>query len=131
MKTLIIIRGLPGSGKSTLAGLLAEHNVAADDFFDIYFEGRFEAQLLPAAHKWCKDLTEEWMEDGMPVIAVHNTFTQEWEMQPYFDLAEEYDYRVATVVVENRHGSNSVHDVPEKTIEKMRRRFNIKLGGKD
>lgn len=62
-----------------------------------------------------------------PEIAVSNTFTQEWEMEDYFKLAEQYGYKVVSLIVENRHGSKSVHDVPEETICKMKERFNVKL----
>ena len=36
-----------------------------------------------------------------PEIVVSNTFTQEWEMEQYFKLAEEYGYMVFTIIVEN------------------------------
>jgi hypothetical protein len=58
---------------------------------------------------------------------VSNTFTQEWEMQPYFDMAENFDYKVFSVIVENRHGGINQHGVPEDKIELMRNRFEIKL----
>jgi hypothetical protein len=61
------------------------------------------------------------------VIVVSNTFTQEWEMQPYFDMAENFDYKVFSVIVENRHGGINQHGVPEDKIELMRNRFEIKL----
>ena len=60
-------------------------------------------------------------------IVDHNTFTEEWEMQPYFDLAKEYDYRVTTLIVENRHNSKSIHNVPDEVIKRQKERFNIKL----
>jgi hypothetical protein len=60
-------------------------------------------------------------------IVVSNTFTQEWEMQSYFDMANEYGYKVFSIIVENRHGSQSVHNVPEETLIKMKNRFSIKL----
>jgi hypothetical protein len=60
-------------------------------------------------------------------FAVSNTFTQEWEMKPYFDLAKKYGYKVFTVIVENRHGGKNVHNVPDEALEKMRNRFEIKL----
>jgi len=46
-------------------------------------------------------------------IAVSNTFTQEWELQPYYELAIKYGYYVTCIVVENRHGNKSIHGVPE------------------
>jgi hypothetical protein len=48
-------------------------------------------------------------------------------MQPYFDLAEKYDYRVYSLVVENRHGGVNEHGVPTEKVEQMRNRFNFKL----
>jgi hypothetical protein len=48
-------------------------------------------------------------------------------MEPYLKLAEKYDYKVVSLIVENRHGNKSVHNVPDETMEKMRNRFEIKL----
>jgi hypothetical protein len=67
------------------------------------------------------------MTNNVKKIIVSNTFTQEWEMQPYFDLAEKYDYRVYSLVVENRHGGVNEHGVPTEKVEQMRNRFNFKL----
>jgi hypothetical protein len=84
------------------------------------------------AHKYCQNQTEAWMKtDGVQVnndkIVVSNTFTQEWEMKPYFELAEKYGYIVFTVIVENRHGRKNIHDVPEDKIQQMKDRFEFKL----
>jgi hypothetical protein len=48
-------------------------------------------------------------------------------MQPYYDLAEKYGYRVYSLIVENRHGGVNEHGVPQETLEKMKNRFEIKL----
>jgi predicted kinase len=48
-------------------------------------------------------------------------------MKPYIDLANQYGYTIFTIIVENRHGNSSVHDVPEETMKKMKDRFEIKL----
>ncbi len=60
-------------------------------------------------------------------ITVSNTFTQEWEMEPYFELAKKYGYKVFTVIVENRHGGINEHNVPEDKLEQMKNRFEVKL----
>jgi hypothetical protein len=60
-------------------------------------------------------------------IVVSNTFTQEWEMEPYVEMAKEWGYTVFTIVVENRHGGKNVHGVPDDKLEIMRNRFEIKL----
>jgi hypothetical protein len=62
-----------------------------------------------------------------PEIVVSNTSTMVKEMQPYLDLAQQYGYRVVSLIVENRHGSKNVHNCPEETIERMRDRFEISL----
>jgi predicted ABC-type ATPase len=118
---LILVRGVSGSGKSTVAEMLAEHNVAADDYFgDEYV---FDPSLLGDAHAWCKGRVAGWMNEGVSRIAVHNTFTQDWEMQPYFDLAEQRGYRVHTLVVEDRHKSGDEHGVPDTVKAKQRSRI--------
>jgi predicted kinase len=137
MKTLYIIRGVPGSGKSTFAKELvgADFLVCEADKYFVDREGnyKFDGSKLKEAHEWCRDRVETFMEDSLlndqfyRRIAVSNTFTREWEMQAYVDLAEKYGYRVFSVIVENRHGSSNVHGVPDEVIEKMKERFEIKL----
>jgi len=58
---------------------------------------------------------------------VSNTFTQEWEMDAYYQLAEKYRYQVFSVIVENRHEGVNQHGVPQDKLEVMRNRFEIKL----
>jgi 50S ribosomal subunit-associated GTPase HflX len=60
-------------------------------------------------------------------IVVSNTFTQEWEMEPYFELAKTYGYKVFSIIIENRHKGTNVHGVPEDKLEQMKNRFEIKL----
>ena len=127
-KTLILVRGVSGSGKSTFAKQISESYLEADQYFiDENGNYNFDANKLPLAHKWCQLRTEHMMEDNQPRIIVSNTFTREWEMQPYFDLAKKYGYMTFTVIVENRHNGQNVHGVPEIQIEKMKNRFEIVL----
>ena len=136
-KTLYIVRGLPGSGKSTFATKLV-----GDDFLvceaDKYFTDadgnyNFDVTKIKDAHKWCQDRVETYMKDSMVndqfyrEVAVSNTFTQEWEMKPYFGLAEKYGYKVFCVVVENVHNGKSIHNVPIEKINEMRDRFVVRL----
>lgn len=67
------------------------------------------------------------MESSFQKIAVSNTFTQEWEMKPYFELAEKYGYMVFSTIVEKRHNNKNNHNVPEEKIEQMRNRFEVNL----
>jgi predicted kinase len=126
MKNLFLIRGIPGSGKSTLAKSICNQHIEADDFFTYDGEYQFDASKLKQAHQWCQTKTKDVMMKGYNV-AVSNTFTQEWEMQPYFELAEQYGYRVHSIIVENRHDGVNQHGVPEEKLEQMKHRFEIKL----
>lgn len=135
MKNLYLLRGLPGSGKSTLAREIATSFVEADMFF-LNHNGEyvFDGSKIKEAHAWCKSTVREWMEINdntwgieFANIAVSNTFTQEWEMEDYYKLAEEYGYKVFSMIVENRHGGVNIHECPEEKIEQMRNRFEIKL----
>lgn len=127
-KELYLFRGLPGSGKTEVALSLGIVHVEADHYF-LDEEGRnynYDSSKIKNAHEWCKSEVEEMMKISMR-IAVSNTFTQDWEMEDYYKLAEKYGYKVYTLIVENRHGGINTHNVPEKTIEKMKNRFSVKL----
>ena len=137
-KVLYIVRGIPGSGKSTFAKMLV-----GEDFLvceaDKYFidketgEYNFDFTKIKEAHKFCQDTVETYMKDSLVndqfyrEIAVSNTFTQEWEMEPYLELAKTYGYKTFSIIVENRHGGVNQHSVPDEVLTKMRERFEIKL----
>ena len=137
IKKLFIIRGVPGSGKSTLAQEIMRSDFLvceADKFFyDKEGNYNFDGSKLKEAHEYCRNKVETYMSDSLindhfyRSIAVSNTFTREWEMQAYFDLAEKYGYRVYSIIVENRHGNDNAHGVPADKVEEMRKRFEIKL----
>ena len=132
---LILLRGLPGSGKTTLAKIILQLRstdepeiLSADDFFeDKEGEYNFDPTKLKEAHNYCQFRCSERMRQQKARIVVANTFTQEWEMDEYFKMAERYNYRVHTVVVENRHGNENVHGVPEDKLKQMKNRFQVKL----
>jgi predicted kinase len=127
MKELFLLRGLPGSGKSTFAKHLVDtHWVEVDMFFMQDGEYKFDSSLLAQAHHRCQDRVEYWMYKGF-AVTVSNTFTQEWEMEAYYKLAEKYGYRVHSIVVENRHAGVNEHGVSADKLEQMKNRFEIKL----
>tara|TARA_R110002020_G_scaffold4272_6_gene19019 strand:- start:5418 stop:5921 length:504 start_codon:yes stop_codon:yes gene_type:complete len=152
MKNLILVRGASGSGKSTFVETLLNiqnivdkyepnkesiivDEVSADKFFiDDNNNYNFNPKLLPEAHKECQDFVNHCMhlitkqhKHDKHTIFVHNTFTKEWEMEPYYELAKKYGYRVTTIIMENRHESDSIHGVPSDVISAQKDRFEIKL----
>ena len=133
-KNLILVRGISGSGKSTFAEAFLypiSLLISTDDFFMIDGEYQFNPELLAENHLKCLNSVESEMKDPhqdiCPNIVVHNTFTQSWEMKPYKELADNYGYNFYTIIVENRHGSYSIHDVPDHIISKQRDRFEVVL----
>ena len=131
-KNLILLRGVPGSGKTTFGHLIADTNydvLSADDYFVNSQTGEYEfdGSQLKEAHINCQIRAEARMSRGDRKVIVANTFTREWEMKAYYDLAERYGYRVYSIIVENRHGGVNEYGAPEEAIKRMRDRFEIKL----
>lgn len=132
---LILLRGLPGCGKTTLGKVILQWPstdkpdvLSADDYFvDEKGNYNFDGTKLKEAHNDCQVRCANKMKLECSRIVVANTFTQDWEMDSYFEMAKRYHYRVHSVIVENRHGNINVHDVPEEKLLDMKKRFKIKL----
>lgn len=133
MKNLYLLRGLPGSGKSTLAEQLGGSHFETDKYFiGENGEYNFDGSKLKEAHQWCQDSVANAMvlnhtTGENKTIVVSNTFTQEWEMKPYMDLAKDWEYRVFSIIVENRHGGVNQHGVPDEKLQQMKNRFEVSL----
>jgi len=131
-KTLLLLRGIPGSGKTTLAKQIAELSGAPVFSIDSYFENEkgeyhFDYTKNHLAYKECESKTKDALEEGNPFVIVDHTFTLDWEMKPYEDLAKRYGYRLSVVTVENRHGGKNNHQIPEEQIEKMKAKYKVVL----
>jgi predicted kinase len=132
MQTLIILRGLPGAGKTSLANLLSDNKwpvFSIDDYFTdpITQKYSFDFSKNHLAYKVCQDNTESAMRSGIEKIFLHNTFTLEWEMEPYFKLAETYNYTLHILTVENRHHSQNTHGISQEQILKMAEKYKVVL----
>ena len=139
-RNLILLRGVSGAGKSTVAGLFIDATIiSTDDFFMKDGEYQFDGNSLIENHMKCTIKAEQTMQAATKMaentsidmikhtLVIHNTFTKQWEMTPYLILAEKYGYTIHTIIVENRHESKSIHDVPQASIDAQRDRFDIVL----
>lgn len=131
MQALIILRGLPGSGKSTLAKLLSEDKwpvLSIDDYFTDQKGGyhfKFEENHL--AYRHCEERARDAMQKRTGKIFIDNTFTLEWEMEPYFRLASEHNYAVFVMTVEKRHAGSNIHGISGEQIRKMAEKYKVIL----
>lgn len=137
MTNLILIRGIPGSGKSTLAKMLQNElwkvgeqcmRFEADMYFENFVKGTydFDATKLRQAHMWCQENTRQSLSRGDTVI-VSNTFTTLKEMKPYVDMIRAHGKEPTILLCQSNWGS--IHDVPEETIEAMKKRFQFDITG--
>ena len=141
---LILVRGVSGAGKSTIGEMFDDgattRILSTDDLFYVDGEYKFDPSKLAEYHQAIIDKVESLMVEydwkimdhdysWFPIdrIVVCNTFTQMWEMEPYFNLAKKHDWCIHTIVVENMHGSDSIHDVPADVIKSQRERFEVTL----
>lgn len=133
MRSLILLRGLPGSGKSTLAKVLSENGAypvfSVDDYFTDPVSGHYHFKFDEnhLAYKACEENVRQSMEQGIEKIFVDNTFTLEWEMEPYFKLAAQLGYKIFAVTVENRHGGKNVHEISDEQLAKMAAKYKVAL----
>ena len=132
-KSLILLRGLPGRGKSTLATLLSEQNkypiLSIDNYFIDTKTGEYSFSHLSnhIAYKQCEEKTKIHLQEGSEKVFVDNTFTLEWEMEPYFKMANEFNYRIFVITVENRHRGKNIHNIPFEQVEKMAKKYRVQL----
>jgi predicted kinase len=111
-KEIILMRGVSGSGKSTLAKQLVSNGVilSTDDYFMNNGMYDFDPTKLGVYHKNNQDRAEKSMIEEISPIIVDNTFSKEWEMKPYVQLADKYGYEV------------NIKELPTPDINELMRR---------
>jgi predicted ABC-type ATPase len=129
MKTLFIIRGLPGSGKSSLGEKIApKRSFSADDWFETSARAKnktysevFDPSDLAYAHQRCQERVQAAMTRNFSDVAVCNTFSEQWEVEPYIKICRENGWD--TFVIECQNTFVSVHNVPKESVEAMKSRW--------
>lgn len=127
MAKLILVRGVSGAGKSTIAAMFKDAEaVAADDYWGPDYD--FDITKIHLAHHWCQMVVRATLTQGTDVV-VHNTTTTEKDIGIYQSIAKEYGAEFFSIIVENRHGNDSVHNVPQQVLDAQERklRSSIKL----
>lgn len=131
MKQLIILRGVSGAGKSTVAEIISEGYwpICEADQYHYTENGIYDwkPENVGKAHAWCQSIVRDAMASNIKKIIVSNTSTTEKELKPYLTLAEEFGYRVISLVVENRHGNDSIHEVPQHIRDQQEKRLRSSL----
>ena len=142
---LICLCGLPGSGKSTAADMLVslfkDYEAMRFETDDYFYNSEGEYIFDPLKLKIHHEANQKRVRDKMSetvkinsvqpdyhgIIIVSNTFVQDWELKPYKDLADLFNFRFHSWIIENRHGGKSKHGVPLGKIELMRKNFEVQL----
>lgn len=129
-KVLFLVRGLPGSGKSSIAEAISDKSVSADDFFMQGDKYIFDPKKLGEAHAYCQNTAAHFLSlHDVWSVAVANTFTCRWEMEPYLLIAEKAHARVVVIdtfdagLDDTALSRINVHGVPVESIAAMRARW--------
>lgn len=129
----IILRGVSGCGKSKLAQYLCWLNsgdfldnydygtvvCTADDYHIVNGEYLWKPEKAGYAHNSCFEKFKKAVEEKVSLVILANTSTQEYEFQKYIDYAEQNNYTVFSLIVENRHEGKDSHNVPEETLQRQ------------
>jgi len=137
--TAFLIKGLSGSGKSHLARRMSTGYGPVDVCSaDTYFLKRckktgrplayeFDASKLGEAHAQCLEMFKASFRENC--VAVANTFSCRWEMQPYIDHVANVGGNVVVIdlydagLTDCELAERNTHDVPRATISAMRARY--------
>ena len=102
--------------------------MSADDYFMHGGKYIFDRNKLGEAHAYCQRKVAELLDDDHNV-AVANTFTQRWEIEPYLKIADKAGAIVSIIdlydggLSDEQLAVRNVHGVPVDIIKSMRERY--------
>ena len=135
-QVMFILRGLPGSGKSTIVKKLREvyggndtssFVVCSADHYFMRDDGsyKFEETKLKKAHLYCQSVSQNSVINRISTIVIDNTNIMKWEIQPYFQMANQGGYVVILVEPKTPWRLNAqilseknCHSVPKDILSK-------------
>lgn len=131
----VIIRACSGSGKSTYAEFLNQFSdrssciCTADDYFEKNGTYNFDPSKLGIAHRECQERFKKACFEGVSLVVCANTNTRESDVNTYKKIAEQFNYVVFVMTLENWHGGKNIHNVPDSVLDKQREQLarSIKL----
>ena len=112
---IIVCRGAPGSGKSTyIKELLPNYeDHTTDNYFMKNGKYSFNIVLLAGNHILNQLDVLLSLKQGKRVV-IGNTHGKQWELKPYFVMANMFGLSLQVITFENLYGN--VHGVPETVV---------------
>lgn len=119
---------MPGAGKTTLTKILIDDKyptLSVDDNFTNSQTGdyQFDFSKNHLAYKVCEQAVENIMQNNTSKNFLHNVFSMLWELEPYFKLAQKFDYTLHIMTFENYHGNKNVHHISDAQLQKMEKKL--------
>lgn len=106
MPSLILIKGKSSNDKSRLAANFDAPVLKVDMYFiDEKGAYRFDGSKLSVAHEWCLKETEKLLVAGNDVV-VANTFSQSWELRPYYAVASRHNVEIRVIQAKGYYNSS-------------------------
>jgi hypothetical protein len=122
MTNLVLVRGLPGSNRYTIGEVFVDGNPNYAHFgVDALAveTGKWDAAKAATASTLCKRLARAMLRSGMDVV-VSDTFATKAELQPYFDMADEFG---ADLQVIEATGPSPDYQAPEELVAELRAKW--------
>lgn len=108
--------------------------VEADDYFLVgteFPQYKFDKTLLSQAHQWTR-LEAERLFRRYGAVCVANTFTEQWEMEPYIGLASKYKTELRILEPQTPWAFDldelfrrNTHGLPKEVIAKQLARWTV------